>query len=194
MAFIVGDMVVGQSSGAIGIVIQVVGTAYYFQMQGDLQFEPSENINNLTDGGSIGTLGETIIPTYSLYGHEFGKDAIISGNILAIKSYFTTHDFGFPTGGLDINSREGVNNWTRLTRIEPDFVQSGNMTIEVISKEFGNSSDVVSTPHVFGPTTEKIDMRVQARHIRLRFTSNTQGGNYEMGRTLMHTEVGDNRT
>lgn len=194
MTFAVGDMVVGQTSGAIGIVIQVVGTSYYFQMRGDGVFEAGETINNLTDGSSVGQLGVTIIPTYSLYGHERGHDAIIGSNILAIKSYFTTHDFGLPTGGLDIQSHEGINNWTRLTRIETDFVQSGNMTIEVLSKEFANSPDVTSEPYNFTSSTDRIDMRVQARHIRLRFTSNTQGGNYEMGRTLMHTEVGDNRT
>lgn len=193
MAFIVGDMVVGQTSGARATVIKVIGLSYYFEMQGDDVFEPAENIVNLTDGSSVGALGD-IEPTYSIYGHERGHDAIIGENVLAIDSYFTTLDFGMPTGGLDPSAREGANNWTRLSRVEPDFVQSGNMTMEVVSREFANSPEVVSQPYTFSTNTEKIDCRIQARHIRLRFTSNTQAGHYEMGRVLLHTEVGDNRT
>jgi hypothetical protein len=132
--------------------------------------------------------------TYSLYGHERGTNAIVGEQVSAIESYFTTLDFGIPTGGLDPNARQGENRWTRVTRVEPDFVQVGDMTVEVIGQEFANSPEVTHGPYVFSPETEKVDIRVQSRHVRLKFKSNVKDGYYELGRTLIHTEPGDNRS
>ena len=179
------------SGGGTAQIRREIGSTYYMQLiSGELL--DAETLTNLTRTGSA-TI-DTIEPTYSLFAHETGQDAIIGENLLAIESYFTTLDFGIPTGGLDPNTRDGQNNWTRLTRIEPDFVQSGDMSIEVVSQEFANSPEVLSEPYIFTPDTERVDMRIQARHLRLKFTSNTQGGHYEMGRTLMHIEPGDNRS
>jgi hypothetical protein len=45
----------------------------------------------------------------------------------------------------------------------------------------------------FDPTTLKIDMKEQRREMRLRFESNTQNGDYFMGRVVMSVETGDTR-
>lgn len=140
--------------------------------------------------GYIGAITET----YSLYGHERGHDSVIGDHTLAIPSFFTTVDFGLPTGGLNPDKPDGANRWTRVTRIEPDFVQSGDMTVEVLGREFANSEYTTEGPHTFSPSTEKIDIRTQARHIQMKFTSNEAGGHYEMGRPLLHIEMGDRRT
>jgi hypothetical protein len=92
-----------------------------------------------------------------------------------------------PQGGV------GENFWLHLERIEPDFIQSGPMTLEVIGRPFAQREDVTSTPYYFDPDTGKIDMREQRRELRLRFTSNVQGGNYQMGRILLSANVGDVR-
>ena len=109
-------------------------------------------------------------------------------------SFFTTLDYGSPSGGFDPNVRSGMDNWTRTTRIEPDFVQTGDMTVELIGQEFANSSEITTGPFTFSPTTEKIDMRTQSRNVRLKFRSNVQGGHYETGRVLIHTVPGDGRS
>jgi hypothetical protein len=53
--------------------------------------------------------------------------------------------------------------------------------------------DDPSTPYTFSPNTLKIDMKEQRRELRLRFTSNTQNGNYFLGRTLLSLDTGDVR-
>lgn len=131
---------------------------------------------------------------YSVYAHEAGRNAVEGGLEGAIYSMFETSDFGLPTGGAGQESPQGMNNWTRLTRVEPDFVQTGNMSVTVVGEEFAQTETTQSSPYTFGATTGKIDMREQKRNLRLRFESNVVGGNYEMGKVILHTEPGDNRS
>lgn len=127
-----------------------------------------------------------------MYQHEFGHDAIIGQAQQAIHSFYTTNDFGFPTGGIG-SSPQGVTNWTRLTRVEPDFIQSGELRLTVLSKEFARSPAVTAGIFNFSDTDERIDMRVQARQIQLQWSSFEVGGHYEAGRVIIHTELGDVR-
>jgi hypothetical protein len=59
--------------------------------------------------------------------------------------------------------------------------------------EAAQSGDVTSDPYTFTPDTGKIDMREQRREIRLIFTSNVQGGDYQLGRVLLTATLGDVR-
>ena len=129
----------------------------------------------------------------SLWQHEIGTDAIKGVNVEAIESYFETSDLGFVAGGPSQPSMVGENKWIRVDRIEPDFIQSGDMTVQVTGRPFAQSDDVTSDPYTFSPNTGKVDMREQRRELRLRFTSNTQGGNYQMGRVIVDAELGDTR-
>lgn len=130
---------------------------------------------------------------YGFYQHEFGKNAIVGDNETAIRSYYTTQNFGLPTGGV-ADSQQGLNRWTRLVRVEPDFIQSGDMTCTVIGHEFAQSEEVAEAPLSFSPTDGKIDMRTQQRHIQLKFESNVLNGFFEAGKVIIHTEPGDNRS
>jgi hypothetical protein len=67
------------------------------------------------------------------------------------------------------------------------------MSLQVTGRPFAQGTDVYSDPYYFDPNTGKIDMREQRREIRLKFTSNIQGGNYQMGRILLSANVGDVR-
>jgi hypothetical protein len=125
--------------------------------------------------------------------HENGTDDVEGQNIIAINAYVTSNDIGFPTGGV-ADEPVGLNRWTRLVRIEPDFVQSGDMTVEIIGKEFANSVPTTDGPYIFTSGTEKIDMRVQRRNLSLKFRSSVYGGNFEMGKVLLHLEPGDVRS
>jgi hypothetical protein len=129
-----------------------------------------------------------------LWLHETGTDAVKGNDVSAIQSYFETSDFGLPTGGPTTETLEGVNRWTRITRVEPDFVQVGTMSMTVTGYEFAQGDYKSSTPYPFEANTAKIDLREQRREIRLRFESNVQGGNYEMGKVLLHLENGDVRS
>jgi GTP-binding protein len=87
----------------------------------------------------------------------------------------------------------GEDRWLRLERVEPDFIQSGEMTLVVTGRPFAQKQDVESDPFVFGPDTGKIDMREQRRELRLRFRSNVVNGDYQLGKTLLSATIGDSR-
>jgi hypothetical protein len=80
-----------------------------------------------------------------------------------------------------------------LRRVEPDFVQGGEMTLEILGRKFARGDTTTTDPFMFGPDTGKIDMRVEHREIALKFVSDAIDGNYEMGRILITAEYGDER-
>lgn len=137
---------------------------------------------------------ENMAGGYSAFVHEFGKNAIENNYENAIRSYFETSDFGYPTGGADSEKPVGQDYWTRLTRVEPDFIQTGDMTMTVLGEEFARGDTNESAPYTFNDQTGKIDLREQRRQIRLRFESNELDGDFEMGRVVIHTEPGDIRS
>lgn len=130
-----------------------------------------------------------------LWQHETGTNRVNLAQQTAIQSYFETNNLGWVTGGPNqfTQTIQGNNNWIRIERIEPDFVQSGDMNCYIIGKGYANDQDVTSDPYVFSPNTLKIDMREQRREMRIRFESNVVNGNYETGNILISAEVGDMR-
>ena len=100
---------------------------------------------------------------------------------------------GSSMGLVGSADQPGDNLWTRLERIEPDFVQNGQMEVVVTGKSYADDTDDPSSPYPFDPSTLKIDMKEQRREMRLRFRSNTQNGDYFMGRVLLSVETGDVR-
>ena len=128
-----------------------------------------------------------------VYQHEFGTDAITGDAVLAIESYFETNDLGWVSGGPSQIAPEGLNKWLRLERVEPDFIQEGEMNLVVTGRPYAQSDDYASAPYVFQPDTNKIDMKEQRRELRLIFTSNVVGGNYQCGRIILSADVGDVR-
>lgn len=130
---------------------------------------------------------------YALYRHETGTDHVYGETQVAIPSWFESADLGMPAGGPVGNNPMGDNIWTRITRVEPDFVQVGDMTLTITGNRHPNGDIESSTPLTFNSSTGTIDMREQRRLLRLRFDSNTQGGNYHMGKVLMHLGPGDIR-
>ena len=135
----------------------------------------------------------SVMTLVSLWQHETGVDAVKGASVTAIESYFETSDLGFVAGGPSQPSMVGENKWLRVDRIEPDFVQSGTMSVQITGRPFAQSDDVTSDPYYFEPNTGKVDMREQRREIRLIFTSNVQGGNYQLGRAVLNAELGDTR-
>jgi hypothetical protein len=134
----------------------------------------------------------------TVWQHEYGVDQVNGERVDAIESYFQTSDLGWVNGGPAASpepARAGVgdNFWLHLERVEPDFLQDGNMTLYIIGRPYAQEADKVSDPYVFSPTTGKIDMREQRRELRLKFVSNEAGGNYQMGRVLLNANIGDVR-
>jgi hypothetical protein len=95
--------------------------------------------------------------------------------------------------GEALGARRSAGVWTRIERIEPDFVQNGTMEVIITGKSYADDTDDPSDPYSFNPDTLKIDMKEQRREMRLRFKSNTQNGDYFMGRVLLSIDTGDVR-
>jgi len=131
---------------------------------------------------------------YTLWQHETGVDEVYLTNVNAIRSSFETNNLGWVTGGPGNPQLSGDNRWLRVERVEPDFVQNGDMSLFVIGRGYADDVDEISDAYVFDNTTLKIDMREQRRELRLKFESNTFNGDYFMGRILISADMGDERS
>lgn len=129
----------------------------------------------------------------SLFQHEIGTDAVVNGIQTAIQSYFQTNNLGWVSGGPANASLNGDNYWLRLERVEPDFIQNGNMSLYITGRPYAQSDDSTTGPYVFAPNTNKIDMKEQRRELRLMFESNVVGGDYQMGYVILNADIGDVR-
>ena len=178
-------------AGGVVTEVQITthGTDYAI---GDVLIAPT-----LPDGIDFLLLVTTTMSYVSLFQHETGTDAIYTGPTggvqSAIQSYFETSNLGWVSGGPSQQSPVGDNYWLRLERVEPDFIMSGNMELTVTGRPFAQSDDQTSTAYVFDQNTSKIDMREQRRELRLKFESNTIGGNYQLGYLILNADVGDVR-
>lgn len=133
---------------------------------------------------------------YRVFRHEVGVDSVIGENQVAIPSYFETSQFGFLTGGPGGQGAENPNVNTRVSRVEPDFKLVGGLSFTLKGKQFAMDSAMQeSDPVDFTPgaTESKVDFREQRRLPTLRVESNEQGGDYFMGKCLVHMEPGDER-
>lgn len=171
----------------------------------------AQNIYNTT----IGTPGVTLItftqgepvltvpvgtPVYvqsggfSIWQHEFGQNEVGLNTERAIYSSITTSDISWLTGNPSQDSLVGVNRRMHLRRVEPNFLQTGTMSMTILGRKFANSiTEEDSGPFFFEPHTDKIDLRIEHRLMRLKFESNEIDGNYEMGRLMITCEFGDER-
>lgn len=140
-------------------------------------------------GNVINSVGK-----YTLWQHETGSDEVYTTNVNAIRSFFETNNLGWVTGGPGNPQLSGDNRWLRMERVEPDFVQVGDMNLYVTGNGYAAATEVTTGPYVFTPQTLKIDLREQRRELRLRFESNTYNGDYYMGRVLISAEMGDERS
>ena len=135
----------------------------------------------------------TLMSFVSLFQNEIGTDKVVGALSVAIESYFETNDLGLVSGGPSQPSPVGENRWLRLERVEPDFIQEGDMELYVTGRPFAQIADETTGPYVFSSSTGKIDMREQRRELRLKFVSNVAGGTYQVGKVLLDADVGDSR-
>lgn len=148
---------------------------------------------NATDTQTETATFKTQAGLTTIWQHEIGTDEVNGEQVNAIESYFETSDLGWVGGGPAQTGPIGDNRWLHLERVEPDFVQSEDMSLQIVGRPYAQADDQISAPYVFSPGTHKIDMREQRRELRLKFTSNVAGGNYQMGRVLLNADLGDVR-
>lgn len=143
----------------------------------------------ITEDGDVRVTEDSEDLLYKLWIHEVGVDEIDGLNIQPVRSYFETADMSLP-----VMSQE--NKALQVLMVEPDFVQSGDMTMQVTGRANAKSPEVVSevktiyeTPPT--PQDQVVYFKTQRRELRFRFESNAIGGDYQMGLVLAHVQPGD---
>ena len=127
----------------------------------------------------------------TLWQHETANDKIRLSSISAVRSFFETHEFAL----LD---QQVADKSLRVARIEPDFVQQGDMTVQVRGRA-NAKADVVdgATETIFAtpstPDEETVKFKEIKRLMSFKFESNVAGGSYELGKTYAHIEPADGR-
>ena len=128
----------------------------------------------------------------TLWQHETAFDKIRTSQISAVRSSFETHEMNLLETGQSVQS-------IRCARIEPDFVQQGDMTVTM--KGRANAKAPVTTvpdvPTIFETPSSSDEETVKFKDIKrllsFKFESNVAGGNYELGKTFAHIEPADGR-
>lgn len=148
---------------------------------------------NFEEAVGTGDAVYSIIAGYSVWQQEFGLNRIDELGETAIPASFTTCDISWVGGDPYQDTGSGINRRMHLTRVEPDFIQGGDMTLNILGRPFARGTVENNGPYPFSPDTGKIDLRVEHREVRLQFASNTLNGNFEMGRIMITAELGDQR-
>jgi len=129
---------------------------------------------------------------YKIWRHEVGSDEIDGTSINAIESYFETGDISM------LLAERPASTAIRVAIIEPDFVQSGNMSVQITGRINARSPEVSSEVRFFPavantPEEQVVFFKEQRRELRFKFSSNTVGGDYQMGEVIAHIESTDHR-
>jgi hypothetical protein len=135
---------------------------------------------------------------YTLWQHETGKNQVVGAVEEPIPSHFETNEISM------LSAQEPQDSTLRVGAVEPDFVQTGDLTMTVKGRVNARSVVVESDPVTITeqqppdtgvPAAEQLARVKQARRLMsFRFESNEPDGDYEMGRTVAHVDPADKRT
>ena len=140
-------------------------------------------------GGDVRVTEDSGDDQYRLWVHEVGVDDIDGISIQPVLSYFETADMSLP-----VTAQE--NKALQVLMIEPDFVQSGDMTMQVVGRANAKAPEISTEPHTIyetppTPQDQVVYFKTQRRELRFRFESNAIGGDYQAGLILAHVQPGD---
>jgi hypothetical protein len=148
--------------------------------------------SRITEDGNLRVTEESEGESYKLWVHEIGVNAIDGQNVQPILSYFETADISMPV-------QQSINKSLQVLMLEPDFVQSGDMTVSVRGRANarapevnGEAKTIVETPQT--PDQQVVYFKELRRELRFRFESNAVGGDYQTGLILAHVQPADGTT
>ena len=180
------ELTVSTVSGAGAVTGVTISNA------GQYATAPSNPVSVTGGTGSAATFNLTFDNPYKFWVHEVGTDEIDGLTLNPIQSYFETADLCLPVTAQK-------NKALQVLMLEPDFVQSGDMTVQVMGRANARAPEVngiimtfVEDPQT--PQEQVVFLKTQRRELRFRFESNTLGGNYQMGLVLAHLQEGDGTT
>ena len=180
------ELTVSTVSGAGAVTGVTISNA------GQYATAPSNPVSVTGGTGSAATFNLVFDNPYKFWVHEVGTDEIDGLTLNPIQSYFETADLCLPVTAQK-------NKALQVLMLEPDFVQSGDMTVQVMGRANARAPEVngiimtfVEDPQT--PQEQVVFLKTQRRELRFRFESNTLGGDYQMGLVLAHLQEGDGTT
>jgi hypothetical protein len=149
------------------------------------------DVTSIVGSGTYASWTMEATGTYNLWQHEYGVDELDGTLINSIPSYFQTADISFVA-----DPQQPKNRSMRCTMIEPDFVQNGDMTVQITGRANARAPEVTSEEKTFPevattPHEQVVFFKEIRREMRFIFKSNVVGGNYQMGQCIAHIDVGD---
>jgi hypothetical protein len=192
-----GNFPTGANNVLAGTVLTVSGFVTNTSNNGTFTVQSSTTTSvTLNNGSATAETRAAVASTqsnYNLWQHEKGVDEINGTQTSAILSYFTTS----PITSLNGTPPDDSN--VSIGLMQPDLVQSGNMTVQVYKQNnaadmpyAGTSQTIYSQANANAMSTVQTQTAAQlaafkdtAKIITLQFSSNVVGGNYQMGKTML---------
>jgi hypothetical protein len=145
-----------------------------------------------TNSGKMITYGPALVnPNLNqIWVHEEGINQVDQDNhAVGIPSSFTTPTFSFASFN-PIKQMTGIDRWTILKRLEPDFKLPENtrMTMVVNTKEYATSNNLPHEAIIIDWNAPKVDFLIQGRLLSLTFSTT---GDFEMGHVMLLMNIGD---
>lgn len=163
-----------------GVVPDITPTQYRITQASD---------NRVTEDGSLRVTEESDVSGYKMWVHEIGTDEIDGISVQPVLSYFETAEMSLPV-------QSQTNKALQVLLIEPDFVQVGDLNLQIIGRANARSPEIagplMTIPQTAStPQEQVIYFKEQRRELRFKFSSNTLGGDYQMGMVLGHIQPAD---
>ena len=163
-----------------GVKPEILPDGYRITEGGDYRITEDDDFRIVEESGAS---------RYKFWVHEVGTDEIDGQSIFPVQSYFETGDISLP-------ATQGVSKALQTVMLEPDFVQTGPLTVQITGRANARAPEVAGpimtieqTPST--PQAQVIYFKEQRRELRFRFESNAIGGDYQMGLVLAHMQPGD---
>lgn len=145
--------------------------------------------NDINAGAILTGIQPTAAGTYRLWQHERGTDEVDGSNTSAVRSFFTTPILSAA------NFQQPLDKAIKFDTIEPDFVQTGDMTVSSLTR--GNArapyqvkEQITFTDNPAIPQDQQVMFKkTTAKQTKFSFESNTAGGDYQGGKHIAYIEV-----
>ena len=180
------ELTVATVNGTGGVLTVSISNA------GSYNETPANPVSVTGGAGTLATFTLTFVNPYKFWVHETGVDEVDGLAVNPILSFFETADLSLPV-------MSQTNKALQVLMMEPDFVQSGPLTVQAMGRANARGPEVngevkviVETPQT--PQEQVVYFKEQRRELRFRFASDCVGGDYQAGLILAHVQPGDGTT
>lgn len=129
----------------------------------------------------------------AIWVHEEGLNSVSTNDVNSIRSSFTTGNFAFTSGSPDAGGQhlQGSTMTTKLDRIEWDGFIKGEQTVNIISRQYPHSDDIITSDLVLDSKINTFNE--QGGIMQLKITSDVIDGDFFVGKPFITAFTTDRR-